>query len=167
MNWEIEDLKTKYFSFRHLLDTTKTIANDGFECAYKDGMITIVLNPALKPYFIELAHYSIYELKHYMHFTSWYSLRMFELLSAFKDTRFFLQICEKFTFQTAAAAATTLPNLVRGTVVLMTMLFGYFKNSFSIIESGALVGILCFLIGIYSTLTIAETHDKDLDFLEE
>lgn len=86
LKWLIEDIKTKYFAFRHLLDTTKTLANDGFECAYKDGMITIVLNPALKPYFIELAHYSVYELKHYMHFTSWYSLRMFELLSAFKDT---------------------------------------------------------------------------------
>ena len=43
------------------------LKNDGFGCAYKDGMITIVLNPALKPYFIELAHDSIYELKHYMH----------------------------------------------------------------------------------------------------
>ena len=86
LKWLIEDIDTKYFAFRHLLDTTKTLKNDGFECSYKDGMITIVLNPALKPYFIELAHYSIYELKHYMHFSSWYSLRMFELLSAFKDT---------------------------------------------------------------------------------
>lgn len=86
LKWLIEDIDTKYFAFRHLLDTTKTFKADGFECAYKDGQITIVLNPALKPYFIELAHYSIYELKHYMHFSSWYSLRMFELLSAFKDT---------------------------------------------------------------------------------
>ncbi|SKC20872.1 replication initiation protein [Dyadobacter psychrophilus] len=86
LHWLIEDIKTKYFAVRHLLDTTKTIQSDGFECAYKDGYITIILNPALKPYFIELAHYTIYELKHYMHFSSWYSLRMFELLSAFKDT---------------------------------------------------------------------------------
>lgn len=86
LKWLIEDIESKYFAFRHLLDTTKTIANDGFDCSYKDGTITIVLNPALKPYFIELAHYSMYELKHYMHFSSWYSLRMFELLSAYKDT---------------------------------------------------------------------------------
>lgn len=86
LKWLIEDIKSKYFSYRHLLDTTKTLQSDGFECAYKDGNITIVLNPALKPYFLELAHYSIYELKYYMHFSSWYSLRMFELLSAFKDT---------------------------------------------------------------------------------
>jgi plasmid replication initiation protein len=86
LKWLIEDIESKYFAYRHLLDTTKTVKIDGFECAYKDGRITIVLNPALKPYFLELAHYSMYELKHYMLFSSWYSLRMFELLSAFKDT---------------------------------------------------------------------------------
>lgn len=80
LKWLIEDISTKYFAFRHLLNTSDV------NCAYKDGTISIVLNPLLKPYFIELAHYSIYELKHYMHFSSWYSLRMFELLSAFKDT---------------------------------------------------------------------------------
>nr|WP_298935066.1 replication initiation protein [uncultured Dyadobacter sp.] len=80
LKWLIEDISTKYFAFRHLLNTSDA------NCSYKDGTISIVLNPLLKPYFIELAHYSIYELKHYMHFSSWYSLRMFELLSAFKDT---------------------------------------------------------------------------------
>ena len=80
LKWLIEDISTKYFAFRHLLNTSDV------NCAYKDGTISIVLNPLLKPYFIELAHYSIYELKHYMHFSSWYSLRMFELLSAFRDT---------------------------------------------------------------------------------
>ena len=80
LKWLIEDISTKYFAFRHLLNTSDV------NCAYKDGTISIVLNPLLKPYFIELAHYSIYELKHYMHFSSWYSLRMFELVSAFKDT---------------------------------------------------------------------------------
>lgn len=74
---------------------------------------------------------------------------------------------EQFGTNLRATAATTIPNMVRGTVVLMTTLFGYFKNTFSVIESGALVGILCFLIGIYSTLTMTETHNKDLDFLEE
>ncbi|MCF2491692.1 replication initiation protein [Dyadobacter sp. CY347] len=80
LKWLIEDISTKYFAFRHLLNTSDV------NCAYKDGTISIVLNPLLKPYFIELAHYSIYEIKHYMHFSSWYSLRVFELLSAFKDT---------------------------------------------------------------------------------
>jgi len=74
---------------------------------------------------------------------------------------------EQFGTNLRATAATTIPNMVRGTVVLMTTLFGYFKQSFSVIESGAFVGILCFAIGLYSILTISETHNRDLDFLEE
>lgn len=80
LHWLLEDLEKKKFEVRHLLNTSD------INCRYENGFITIVLNPILKPYFIELAHYTIYELKHYMHFSSWYSLRMFELLSAFKDT---------------------------------------------------------------------------------
>ncbi len=74
---------------------------------------------------------------------------------------------EQFGTNLRATAATTIPNMVRGTVVLMTTLFGYFKSGFSVIDSGALVGALCFMIGLYCTLTMAETHDKDLDFLEK
>lgn len=74
---------------------------------------------------------------------------------------------EQFGTNLRATAATTIPNMVRGTVVLMTTLFASFKDSFSVINSGALVGLICFLIGFYSILTIPETHGKDLDFLEE
>jgi len=80
LHWLLEDLNSKRFEVRHLLNTSDV------NCRYENGNITIVLNPILKPYFLELAHYSVYELKHYMHFSSWYSLRMFELLSAYKDT---------------------------------------------------------------------------------
>ncbi|PWJ59390.1 MFS transporter [Dyadobacter jejuensis] len=73
---------------------------------------------------------------------------------------------EQFGTNLRATAATTVPNMVRGTVIAMTTLYGGFKGSFSIIESGALVGMLCFAIGFYSILTIPETHDRDLDFLE-
>jgi MFS family permease len=74
---------------------------------------------------------------------------------------------EQFGTNLRATAATTVPNMVRGTVVLMTTLFAGFKESFSVIDSGALVGLICFVIGFYSILTIPETHGRDLDFLEE
>ena len=74
---------------------------------------------------------------------------------------------EQFGTNLRATAATTIPNMVRGMVVLMTTLYGFFKGSFSIIQSGALVGLFCFAIGFYSILTIPESHGKDLDFLEE
>ncbi|RRN77258.1 MFS transporter, partial [Pseudoxanthomonas sp. SGD-10] len=74
---------------------------------------------------------------------------------------------EQFGTNLRATAATTVPNMVRGTVVMMTTLFTYFKSSFSVIDSGALLGLICFVIGFYCILTVQETHNRDLDFIEE
>jgi MFS family permease len=71
---------------------------------------------------------------------------------------------EQFGTNIRSTAATTIPNFVRGTVILMTLLFDYLKPSTNVIMAGAVVGIICFVLGIYATLTIPETHDKDLDF---
>ncbi|WP_020604966.1 MFS transporter [Spirosoma spitsbergense] len=74
---------------------------------------------------------------------------------------------EQFGTNLRATAATTIPNMVRGTVILMTSLYGYLKPSLAPINAGAVVGLLSFVIGFYSILTIAETHGKDLNYLEE
>jgi len=77
---------------------------------------------------------------------------------------------EQFGTNLRATAATTVPNMVRGLVVPMNLLFMYLKDSslnIGVIASGAIVGILAFGIGIYSTMTIAESHGRDLDYLEE
>lgn len=83
LKWHIEDVGAvkgkETFTFRHLIDTT----SDSF--GYKSGVITIVLNKQVKDYFIALAHYTTYDLSWYMKFSSWYSMRLFEMLSAFKD----------------------------------------------------------------------------------
>lgn len=73
---------------------------------------------------------------------------------------------EQFGTNLRATVATTVPNMVRGSVVLMTSLYGFMKPSFGVQLSAATVGFLCFTIGIYCILTISETHNKDLDFLE-
>ena len=74
---------------------------------------------------------------------------------------------EQFGTNLRATAATTIPNMVRGSVVLMTTSYKFLKPSQGVIMAGAIVGLVCFVIGFYSTLTIPETHNKDLDFLEE
>jgi MFS family permease len=73
---------------------------------------------------------------------------------------------EQFGTNLRATAATTVPNMVRGSVAGMIILFGYFKENMSVVWAAALVGILIYTIGFYSTLSIEETHDRDLDFLE-
>jgi MFS family permease len=74
---------------------------------------------------------------------------------------------EQFGTNLRATAATTVPNMVRGTVVLMTISFNALKNDFSIIFSVSIIGIFCFWAGIYSALNISETHDIDMDFIED
>ncbi|MFD1819183.1 Major Facilitator Superfamily protein [Pseudarcicella hirudinis] len=74
---------------------------------------------------------------------------------------------EQFGTNLRATAATTVPNMVRGTVILMTSLFNYLKPGLHTINAGAVVGLICFVLAIYSILTIPETHGKDLDYLEK
>ncbi|RCR69148.1 MULTISPECIES: MFS transporter [Larkinella] len=74
---------------------------------------------------------------------------------------------EQFGTNLRATAATTVPNMVRGTVILMTSLYAYLKPSLDIVNAGVAVGIISFAIGFYSILTIPETHGKDLNYLEE
>ena len=83
--WRIEDIEKEIYRPKQLVSTHNIEEKDGFEYGYKNGTITMVLNPALEPYFVQLAHYTKYELNHYMKFQSWYSMRMWELLSAWKD----------------------------------------------------------------------------------
>jgi MFS family permease len=74
---------------------------------------------------------------------------------------------EQFGTNLRATAATTIPNMVRGTVVGMTALFGFIKPSYGVIYAGASIGIICFMLGFLAIATISETHNRDLDFLEE
>ena len=84
--WSLEDIEKKIYKPKQLINTSTIEDKDGFEYGYNDGIITVVLNPALEPYFLNLAHHTSYELNHYMKFKSWYSMRVWELLSAFRDT---------------------------------------------------------------------------------
>ncbi|GAB3021153.1 MFS transporter [Spirosoma pulveris] len=74
---------------------------------------------------------------------------------------------EQFGTNLRATAATTVPNMVRGLVIPMTLSYQALKPSLAVINAGAIVGLVCFIIGFYSILTIPETHGKDLNYLEE
>jgi hypothetical protein len=74
---------------------------------------------------------------------------------------------EQFGTNLRATAATTIPNMVRGLVIPMTLSYQVLKPSLGVVNSGALVGLIAFLIGFYSIASIPETHGKDLNYLEE
>jgi len=73
---------------------------------------------------------------------------------------------EQFGTNLRSTAATTIPNVVRGTVPLMLIGFDFLKKSNTVIISAAIVGTIVFAIGFYAILTVSETHNSDLDFVE-
>lgn len=89
--WEFESIDKSEWFARHLLDSTKERA-----VGYKDGIITVLLNPQLEPYFIQIAHYTTHQLNNYMGLKSWYSMRFFEILSAYRDTGVWCPTIEQY-----------------------------------------------------------------------
>lgn len=73
---------------------------------------------------------------------------------------------EQFGTNIRSTATTTIPNMVRGTLPLMLIAFDSLKVNNGVIFSATAIGLVIFFLGIYSTLTIEETHNKDLDFIE-
>lgn len=79
---------------------------------------------------------------------------------------------EQFGTNIRATAATTIPNMVRGSLPLMVILYNYIKEDFftqssdGVITAALVVGLIVFSLAFYSTVTIEETHNKDLDFTE-
>jgi len=73
---------------------------------------------------------------------------------------------EQFGTNVRSTATTTIPNMVRGLLPLMLLGFDFFKKNQSVITSATIIGLIAFVLGIYATLTISETHNRDLDFTE-
>lgn len=74
---------------------------------------------------------------------------------------------EQFGTNLRATAATTIPNMVRAFLIPMTLSYQALKPSLDVTNAGAIVGLVTFAIGFYAILTIPETHNRDLDYLEE
>ena len=73
---------------------------------------------------------------------------------------------EQFGTNIRSTAATTIPNMVRGLLPIMLISFDFLKVNNGVVTAASIVGFVVFFLGIYSTLTIPETHNKDLDFTE-
>lgn len=77
---------------------------------------------------------------------------------------------EQFGTNLRATAATTIPNMVRGALPLMNLMFvDLFQKSWQwpLVKSGIITGIIVVLIGLISIYYTEETFHKDLDYVEE
>ncbi|MBM3403036.1 MAG: MFS transporter [Bacteroidetes bacterium] len=73
---------------------------------------------------------------------------------------------EQFGTNLRATVTTTVPNFVRGSLVLATLSFTALKGGFGIINSALLVGFLSLAIALFALYQLKETFGKDLDYLE-
>ncbi len=78
---------------RHLIDSTNT---GEYMCQYHNGILTLRFNPAIKPIIAQLGHIAKFELETYMRFSSWYSMRLWELLYPWRDTGWWTVDIEKY-----------------------------------------------------------------------
>jgi len=73
---------------------------------------------------------------------------------------------EQFGTNLRSTVTTTAPNFVRGSLVLVTWAFDYFRNQYGIIHSGLIVGSITILIAYIALWNLKDTFGKDLDYLE-
>lgn len=75
---------------------------------------------------------------------------------------------EQFGTNLRATAATTIPNMVRGTLPLILLLFQFLREKTgSYVTGGWITGIIIMSISIIASLGLKETFHKDLNYVEE
>jgi MFS transporter, putative metabolite:H+ symporter len=80
---------------------------------------------------------------------------------------FVTMAAEQFGTNIRATAATTVPNMVRGSLILVSILFTQLHNNTGdYVKAGWITGIVVLVIGIGSVILAEETYHKDLDYLE-
>jgi hypothetical protein len=73
---------------------------------------------------------------------------------------------EQFGTNLRATVTTTVPNFVRGSLVLVSAAFAALKPSRGILGAAGMVGAICFLVAFAALAGLDETFGRDLDFLE-
>lgn len=79
---------------------------------------------------------------------------------------FVTMAAEQFGTNLRATAATTIPNMVRGSLPLMLLFFNWLQHYTSYVNAGLYTGIIVMVVSCIAAWFTNETFDKDLDYLE-
>ena len=74
---------------------------------------------------------------------------------------------EQFGTNIRATVTTTAPNFVRGSLIIVVLMFEFGRGYLGIINSAFVVGVFWILIAFIALTKLPETFGKDLDYLEE
>ncbi len=73
---------------------------------------------------------------------------------------------EQFGTNLRATVATSVPNMVRGTSVLILLAFKAQRDALGLVGSASLVGVICTLLSLSALWALRETFARELDFVE-
>lgn len=79
---------------------------------------------------------------------------------------FVTMAAEQFGTNIRATVATTVPNMVRGSLTLVSLLFTQLQRSVDYVTAGWITGAVVMIVGVASVLLAEETFHKDLNYLE-
>lgn len=79
---------------------------------------------------------------------------------------FVTMAAEQFGTNLRATAATTVPNMVRGALPLILLLFNWLQQFTNYINAGLLTGIIIMVISLLAAWFSEETFGKDLNYIE-
>ncbi|MDO6429797.1 MFS transporter [Flavitalea sp. BT771] len=79
---------------------------------------------------------------------------------------FVTMAAEQFGTNIRATVATTAPNMARGSLNLVSLLFVSLQGNFDYLKSAWITGIIVFTISFISLILTEETFGKDLDYIE-
>lgn len=79
---------------------------------------------------------------------------------------FVTNAAEQFGTNLRATVATTVPNLVRGSVVPLTLLVTLLRGPLGLGRAALIVGAACCLVALASLRALRETYGKELDHVE-
>lgn len=80
---------------------------------------------------------------------------------------FVTMAAEQFGTNIRATVTTTVPNIVRGSLVFTTFIFDSLQHQYSFVKSGWLTGIIIMSIACIALYFTKETFHKEMDFVEE
>ncbi len=73
---------------------------------------------------------------------------------------------EQFGTNIRSTVTTTVPNFVRGTLVIMALCWKSMTPGMGIIKSAGIIALIVIPVAIIATALLEESHGKDLDYLE-
>ena len=80
---------------------------------------------------------------------------------------YLMMVSELYGTNLRATATTSVPSIVRGLVIPMTLSFQALKPSWGTIGSAIILGIICYGVAILALFYLEETFGKDLEFMEQ